>query len=81
MTTIILDRNRQALRLVYTTPDHFTGTLLVPFTGPYAVECVFDPHNNMIHHQEFFADLLGEDTNLEPYLIGMTRSAKRRNAA
>lgn len=77
---IKLDRKNNTLTMSHTTEDGYVGTLVVPtdrFTL-HALEQVHSPKGLMIHNTTFPAKDLGEATDLEPYLVGMTRSARNR---
>lgn len=79
-TTIKLHRGVQFLELVHVTDDGHTGTLIIPFSahaGAVSTERVHDPRGNLIHGTSFPTRNLGDGVDLEPYLIGMTRSAMR----
>lgn len=77
-TTIKLHRGVQFLELIHVTDDGHTGTLVIPFSpqaDAISTERVHDPLGNLIRETQFPSRNLGDGVDLEPYLIGMTRSA------
>lgn len=83
-TFIRMDHKLQLLHLTHVTGLGFQGHLYIPFDpgNPYAQETIYDQDRNLVYETEFFRSELGDHTtDLEPYLIGMTRSAERRALA
>lgn len=76
-TAIRFNRPRRYLELRHMTDAHTTGILTVPFDGPIANERVFNRNGLLVHEADFDASCLGEG-DIEPYLIGMTRSVERK---
>lgn len=80
-TEIKLGRLTQQLLLTHTTQDGYKGYLVIP-TDPFsnwAHEEVISPRGELVHEGHFQVDNLGDsDTDLEPYLVSMTESARRR---
>lgn len=69
------------LYLRHTTSDGYVGTVLIPTPTDdnYAYEQVLSPQGRVIHETSFFKCMLGTESNLLPYVEGMTRSARRRS--
>jgi len=77
-TEIILDTQAQQLILRHTTNNDYVGTVVIP-TDPFsktAYEVVMSPTGVEIHSADFPAASLGA-RDLEPYLVGMTHSARQ----
>lgn len=82
MKTIIhLNREKRQLELRHITNCGHVGRLVIPLDGATAIESVSSPLGGEIHYAEFPAYHLGDGSDLEPYLVGMTLSAVRRVAA
>lgn len=82
-TRIKLNHNHQTLTLTHITPEGYRGVLTLPTdpSNPYALEEVHGPSEDLLYRTEFFFTHLENHTDLTPYLIGMTRSAQRKDLA
>lgn len=83
MVRVKLDSRRLTLTLTHVTDEDYRGVIILPTdpANPYALEEVHSPRGTVIHSTEFFVSTLENHTDLTPYLIGMTRSAQRKDLA